>query len=192
MRAPARACQDANSTSPCRPSTTHNTAAMRLGKWRGNAPKAELAAINAVRHFAAAPTPDQDSTGRKPDNLRTPNLRVAKRIVVGVIGGTVTLLGVALIVLPGPAFIVIPIGLSILATEFLWARRWLAKVRSFATRSKEKFMKRAGKQSNPADGKSTAPQPDNPTRQRQKEKAEVQEVAGRHKNDGQKGHKGRR
>ena len=61
--------------------------------------------------------------------LKVPNLRVAKRIIVGVVGGTVTLIGVALIVLPGPAFIVIPIGLSILATEFLWAKRWLRKAR---------------------------------------------------------------
>ena len=67
-----------------------------------------------------------------------PNLRVAKRIVVAVIGGTVTLIGIALIVLPGPAFIVIPIGLSILATEFLWAKRWLQKARELATHLKSK------------------------------------------------------
>ena len=66
--------------------------------------------------------------------LKVPDLRLAKRIVVAVIGGTVTLIGIALIVLPGPAFIVIPIGLSILATEFLWARRWLDKARKMATR----------------------------------------------------------
>ncbi|MEO8166222.1 MAG: PGPGW domain-containing protein [Betaproteobacteria bacterium] len=66
--------------------------------------------------------------------LEVPSLRVAKRIVVAVLGGTVTLIGVALIVLPGPAFIVIPIGLSILATEFLWAKRWLAKARKMTAR----------------------------------------------------------
>ena len=44
--------------------------------------------------------------------LKSPTLRVAKRIVVAVIGGTVTLIGIALVVLPGPAFIVIPVGLS--------------------------------------------------------------------------------
>lgn len=66
--------------------------------------------------------------------LNAPNLRVAKRIVVAVIGGTVTLIGIALILLPGPAFVVIPIGLSILATEFLWAKRWLKKARQMATR----------------------------------------------------------
>jgi tellurite resistance protein TerC len=67
-----------------------------------------------------------------------PTLRVAKRIVVAIIGGTVTLIGIALIVLPGPAFIVIPVGLSILATEFLWARRWLKKVRQMAARLTKK------------------------------------------------------
>lgn len=61
--------------------------------------------------------------------LHAPSLRTARRVVVGVIGGTVTLIGVALLVLPGPAFVVLPIGLSILATEFVWARRWLRKAR---------------------------------------------------------------
>jgi tellurite resistance protein TerC len=61
-------------------------------------------------------------------------LRFAKRVVVAVVGGTVTLIGVALIVLPGPAFIVIPIGVSILATEFAWARRYLRKARQIAAR----------------------------------------------------------
>jgi tellurite resistance protein TerC len=61
-----------------------------------------------------------------------PRLRIIKRVVVIVIGGTVTLLGFALIVLPGPAIIVIPIGLAILATEFLWANRCLKKARKMA------------------------------------------------------------
>ncbi len=38
------------------------------------------------------------------------------------------LLGIAMIVLPGPAFIVIPIGLAILGAEFAWAQRWLRLV----------------------------------------------------------------
>jgi len=52
-----------------------------------------------------------------------------KRIAVVFLGGTVLAIGVALIVLPGPAFIVIPAGLAILAVEFAWARRWLHKAR---------------------------------------------------------------
>ncbi len=46
-----------------------------------------------------------------------------RKLIVAVIGLTILLLGVAMIVLPGPAFIVIPVGLAILATEFAWARR---------------------------------------------------------------------
>jgi tellurite resistance protein TerC len=59
-----------------------------------------------------------------------------KRIWVGIIGGTVLLIGVALIVLPGPAFLVIPAGLAILATEFAWAGHWLRKAREFYVEQK--------------------------------------------------------
>lgn len=55
--------------------------------------------------------------------------RTAKRLVIAVVGGTVLLVGVAMIVLPGPAFVVIPLGLAILATEFVWAKRLLKKVK---------------------------------------------------------------
>ncbi len=46
-----------------------------------------------------------------------------RKLIVAVIGVTVLLFGIALIALPGPAFIVIPVGLAILASEFAWARR---------------------------------------------------------------------
>ena len=55
--------------------------------------------------------------------------KVARRIVVTVVGSTVLAVGVALIVLPGPALIVIPVGLAILSIEFAWARLWLQRVR---------------------------------------------------------------
>ena len=54
-------------------------------------------------------------------------------MIVSVVGATVVLIGIALLVLPGPAFIVIPLGLAILATEYAWARRWLKKVRRMAS-----------------------------------------------------------
>src|SRR5437764_6101815 len=63
----------------------------------------------------------------------TENIKIARRVIVSVVGVTVLLIGVALLVLPGPAFIVIPIGLAILATEYTWARRWLKKVRRMAS-----------------------------------------------------------
>ena len=53
----------------------------------------------------------------------------ARRIAVALVGFTVLGIGIALIVLPGPAFVVIPIGLAILGAEFAWARHWLRKVK---------------------------------------------------------------
>ena len=52
-------------------------------------------------------------------------LRQARRLIVLVVGVTVLAIGAAMIVLPGPAVVVIPVGLAILATEFVWARRLL-------------------------------------------------------------------
>jgi tellurite resistance protein TerC len=55
--------------------------------------------------------------------------RWARRIAVAIVGGTVLAIGAVLIVLPGPALVVIPLGLAILSAEFAWARYWLRKVR---------------------------------------------------------------
>lgn len=52
-----------------------------------------------------------------------------RKLIVAVIGITILLLGIAMVVLPGPAFIVIPVGLGILATEFAWARRAVRRAR---------------------------------------------------------------
>lgn len=54
----------------------------------------------------------------------------ARRVVVSVIGGTIILLGVIGILLPVlPGFIFFPLGLAVLATEFVWAKRWLGQVK---------------------------------------------------------------
>jgi uncharacterized protein (TIGR02611 family) len=47
------------------------------------------------------------------------------RIVFAVAGVIVTLAGIAMLVTPGPAFVIIPIGLAMLALEFAWAERAL-------------------------------------------------------------------
>ena len=58
--------------------------------------------------------------------------KAMKRMAVTVLGGTILLIGLALVVLPGPAFLVIPIGLAIQATEYVWARRWLKRAKNMA------------------------------------------------------------
>ena len=55
--------------------------------------------------------------------------RLLRRLIIGITGGTITLLGIALLVLPGPAIIVLPLGLAILGAEFAWARRLLRRMR---------------------------------------------------------------
>jgi uncharacterized protein (TIGR02611 family) len=57
------------------------------------------------------------------------SIKLAKKIIISVIGFTVLLAGLAMTVLPGPAFIVIPAGIAILATEFVWAKRLLDKAK---------------------------------------------------------------
>ena len=57
-------------------------------------------------------------------------LKQAKKLIIGVVGFTVLLIGLAMILLPGPALLVIPLGLGILATEFVWARSLLKKVKT--------------------------------------------------------------
>ena len=64
-------------------------------------------------------------------------IRQVKKLVVAVVGFSMLIAGIAMIVLPGPAFIFIPAGLAILATEFLWAKKLLQKVKEKLRRDKE-------------------------------------------------------
>jgi hypothetical protein len=69
--------------------------------------------------------------------VRFPDLtarRRAKWILVTVAGGVVLASGIALVVLPGPAFLVVSVALGILAVEFAWAGRCLDTGRHFAKR----------------------------------------------------------
>jgi tellurite resistance protein TerC len=82
--------------------------------------------------------PSSDPQGPPPDGHRRPAtvsrsaLRHLRRLAIGVIGVTVLTIGVAMIVLPGPATVVIPLGLGILAVEFAWARRMLERLKNGA------------------------------------------------------------
>ena len=78
-------------------------------------------------------------------------LRNGRKAVVAVVGVTVLSIGVAMIVLPGPAMLVIPLGLGILALEFAWAERMLR-------RAKEEGRRRLGRRrSDRSDRKDSPP-----------------------------------
>jgi len=66
-------------------------------------------------------------TAEGPDMSLT--FRVARRVVIGVIGATIVLLGILLFFLPGPGIVVLAAGLAVLSVEFAWARHWLIKLR---------------------------------------------------------------
>jgi len=76
--------------------------------------------------------------------------RVAKRIAIGIVGGSVLVIGICMIVLPGPAFVVIPVGLGILGLEFAWARIWLKKAKAKAEEVARNFNQKNGNQKNGA------------------------------------------
>ncbi len=62
----------------------------------------------------------------------------AQRLVVAVLGGSVMLVGIAMVVLPGPAILLIPLGLAILATQFLWARHWFKRAQGLISNGNKK------------------------------------------------------
>jgi hypothetical protein len=64
--------------------------------------------------------------------------RTMRRLFILVIGLTVLLIGIVMVVTPGPSILVIPLGLAILGIEFAWARRWLAKFKSYLPKKKVK------------------------------------------------------
>lgn len=70
--------------------------------------------------------------------------KAARRLVVAVVGVTVLLIGVIMLVTPGPAIVVIPVGLAILSLEFTWARLWLKRLReSISSRNSKELARRA-------------------------------------------------
>ncbi len=61
--------------------------------------------------------------------------------MVGIIGGTVVLVGLVLLVTPGPGVLIIAAGLAILAIEFAWAKVWLRRIRESVTPAGRKALR---------------------------------------------------
>ena len=55
--------------------------------------------------------------------------RQARRAIILVVGLTLVLVGIVMLVTPGPGWLLIFAGLSVLAIEFVWARRLLKKMK---------------------------------------------------------------
>lgn len=76
--------------------------------------------------------------------------KTVRKLIVLVVGLSIVLVGIAMIVLPGPAVLIIPLGLGILATEFAWAARLLRKLKHQAMALKDKLNANQTKNQNSA------------------------------------------
>jgi uncharacterized protein (TIGR02611 family) len=68
--------------------------------------------------------------------------RSGKRIAVTVAGFAVLLAGIALLVLPGPGWLLIFVGLTILATQYVWAERLLNSAKRKAEQAKDAVLRK--------------------------------------------------
>jgi len=66
-------------------------------------------------------------------------IETGKKIVLSVFGVTLLIVGVALLVLPGPGILVIFIGLVVLAGEYVWAKKFLKKFREESGKIRKKI-----------------------------------------------------
>ena len=69
-------------------------------------------------------------------------LRHAWRTIIIVVGSTLVLIGLAMLVLPGPGIVVMIAGLAILAREFIWAQGLLDKAQNTAKRQYDRVAQR--------------------------------------------------
>lgn len=74
-------------------------------------------------------------------------IRQAWRLLIAIVGGTILLIGVIMIVTPGPATLLIPTGLGILALEFMWARKMLRRAKVQARWQLRKLRQRKKRES---------------------------------------------
>ena len=63
----------------------------------------------------------------------------ARRILIALAGGAIVALGLLLIFTPGPALVVIPAGLGVLALEFETPRRWRGHVATWIRTQRERI-----------------------------------------------------
>lgn len=99
-----------------------------------------IASLKTVRDSAALLSPLASELER----LMLQTYRQARKTAILLLGSSILIIGLVMIVLPGPAIVVIPIGLSILALEFAWARVWLRRIRSKIADGKKRIDKIIG------------------------------------------------
>ena len=77
---------------------------------------------------------------RKKENFTIKTVKQAKRLIKVVIGFTVLLFGLIMLVTPGPGIVTIVLGLAILGTEFVWAKKLMKRFEKEAVNVKNSFV----------------------------------------------------
>ena len=68
-----------------------------------------------------------------------------RKSVLTMVGVIIVLIGVVFIILPGPAFLLIPLGLALLSLEYPWARKALRKSQRYMSAAAAKMDKATSK-----------------------------------------------
>jgi uncharacterized protein (TIGR02611 family) len=90
-------------------------------------------------HAAYSPAVSLRHDDQRPLPARIEIMRRLKAIITTVFGFTVLLVGIAMLVLPGPGLVVIGFGLVILSAEFVWARRALDRMKEQARKVRDRW-----------------------------------------------------
>jgi tellurite resistance protein TerC/cation:H+ antiporter len=67
-------------------------------------------------------------------------VKQAKRLITVVIGFTIVLVGIIMLVTPGPGLVAIVLGLALLGTEFVWAKKLMKRFEHHANNVKNTFV----------------------------------------------------
>lgn len=95
----------------------------------GGAVAAILGSDPSPERLTAKPSP----LGEDAERVARLTLKQVRKLMILIVGTIVVLAGVGMLIGPGPGIVVIPIGLAILATEFVWAKRLLDRYAHYAT-----------------------------------------------------------
>lgn len=62
-----------------------------------------------------------------------------KKLMITIGGGFLVFIGAIFVLVPGPAFLFLPVGLAILSLEYPWAKQWLKKCQRWMKQGAEKL-----------------------------------------------------
>ncbi|HMQ11236.1 MAG TPA: PGPGW domain-containing protein [Oligoflexia bacterium] len=72
-----------------------------------------------------------------------------KKLIVFIVGLTIIIIGIALLVLPGPGLVTIAVGLGVLSLEFVWAKHLFKKMKAYSKDQLDSLQNKLDKKNKP-------------------------------------------